>query len=163
LKTVRILEVRDDEVLVEMDSGVGKFKMENPRLEGFPFERLNPLQFVFYRFYLLEDAGKNVLVVAPTSSGKTGVAMLFMGGRGTYAVPTRALANEIYQNFVRVFGKDKVGLRTGDVFEEVLEDRDITVCTYESLANGLRTNKSWVKSPFVIDEIHHIYKERGVV
>lgn len=163
MKTVRILEVMGDEVLVEMGSGVGKFKMENPRLEGFPFERLNPLQFVFYRFYLLEDVGKNVLVVAPTSSGKTGVAMLFMGGMGTYAVPTRALANEIYQTFVRVFGKGKVGLRTGDVFEEVLEDRDITVCTYESLANGLRTNKSWVKAPFVIDEIHHIYKERGVV
>jgi len=163
MKIVKILEVRGDEVVVETNSGGGVFKLGDTKPEGFPFERLNPLQFVFYEFYFKEDAGKNVLVVAPTSAGKTGVAMLFMRGRGIYAVPTKALANEIYRTFVGIYGKERVGLRTGDVFEEILEDRDITVCTYESLANGLRTGKDWVKPPFVIDEIHHIYKERGVV
>ncbi len=163
MKKISILKVMGDKILLVKDTSEITLILDNLKPEGFPYKSLNPLQFVFYKFYIMESSRENVLVVAPTSSGKTGVALLFMGNRGVYAVPTRSLANEIYKTFVRIFGENRVGLRTGDVFEEILEDKDITVCTYESLANALRTNKVWVKAPVVIDEIHHIYKERGVV
>ncbi len=163
MKKISILEVIGDEILLVKDSIKMTLMLDSLKPEGFPYKSLNPLQFIFYKFYIMESSRENVLVVAPTSSGKTGVALLFMGNRGVYAVPTRSLANEIYKTFVSIFGENRVGLRTGDVFEEILEDKDITVCTYESLANALRTNKVWVKAPVVIDEIHHIYKERGVV
>ncbi len=128
--------------------------------EGFPFERLNPLQTVFYRTY----EGGNALVVAPTSSGKTGVGILFLKGKGVYATPTKALATEIYDKLVSLYGEGKVGLKTGDVFDEYDEgDRDLYVCTYESLANAFRTGKGWASGPVVLDEVHHIYKDRGVV
>lgn len=121
---------------------------------------MNPLQSAFYRTY---EGGRG-LVVAPTSSGKTGVGLLFLRGRGVYATPTKALASEIYGKFVSLYGKERVGLKTGDVFDEYDEgDRDLYVCTYESLANAFRTGKGWASGPVVLDEIHHIYKDRGVV
>jgi len=128
--------------------------------KDFPYERLNPLQTAFHRTY---EGGK-ALVIAPTSSGKTGVGMLFLRGRGVYATPTKALAREIYSHFVSVYGEENVGLKMGDVFDEYEEEpKSLYVSTYESLVNALRTSKEWVSKPVVLDEVHHIYKDRGVV
>ncbi len=154
--------------VVKLEKVAGKtVRLENGRRlilakapEGFPFDRLNALQTVFFRTY----EGGRALVVAPTSSGKTGVGMLFMRGRGTYAVPTKSLAVEIYRGFKEAWGDERVGLKIGDVFDEYDDgEKDVYVATYESLANAFRTSKGWVSAPVVLDEVHHIYKERGVV
>lgn len=164
LRNLVINDVKGKIIRVIVDNETLLYELkENINLPNFPFKSLNHLQSVFYETYIAKDLRENALVVAPTSSGKTGVAILFMNGRGTYAVPTKALANELYDKFVKFFGGDKVGLRTGDVFEEFITDKDIYICTYESLANSLRTNRNWVTLPIVLDEIHHIYKDRGVV
>jgi helicase len=58
-----------------------------------PFEYLNPLQTLFYKFY----KGGNALVSAPTSAGKTGIALIFFHnrrGRLVYTAPTKALVTE---------------------------------------------------------------------
>ncbi len=161
LKILVMKDVSKSRITVSLGSQNLHYTIKKAKLDYFPFDTLNPLQTVFYETY---KSSENALIVAPTSSGKTGVALLFMKGRGTYAVPTKALANEIYGKFSKFFGKDKVGLKTGDVFEELeTEDKDIYVCTYESLANALRLKKKWVSPPLIIDEIHHIFKDRGVV
>lgn len=161
MKVLIMKDVSKNRITVSLGSQDLHYTIKEAKLDYFPFDTLNPLQTVFYETY---KSSENALVVAPTSSGKTGVALLFMKGKGTYAVPTKALANEIYSKFSKFFGEDKVGLRTGDVFEELeTDDKDIYVCTYESLANALRLKKKWVSPPLIIDEIHHIFKDRGVV
>ncbi|NPB04394.1 MAG: DEAD/DEAH box helicase [Thermotogae bacterium] len=155
MRLVELKGVRNGEVVL----GDGRSFRLAEAPEWFPYGKLNPLQTLFWRTY----KGGRALVVAPTSSGKTGVGMLFLRDRGVYAAPTKSLATEIYEKFVKVYGEKKVALKTGDVFDEYEDERDLYVCTYESLANALRTGKDWARPPIVLDEVHHIYKERGIV
>ena len=63
-------------------------------------------------------AGRDVVVHAPTGSGKTYVFELLypsLKGQAVYTVPTRALANDKYAEW-RAAGWD-VGITTGDVSE----------------------------------------------
>src|SRR5438045_8486670 len=66
------------------------------------------------------DAGRSVLVAAPTGSGKTVVAeyavarALADGGKAFYTTPLKALSNQKYGDLVRRHGHARVGLLTGD-------------------------------------------------
>ncbi|MEO0223867.1 MAG: DEAD/DEAH box helicase [candidate division WOR-3 bacterium] len=126
------------------------------------FKYLNPLQTVFYKFY---NSG-SALIATPTSSGKTVCALHFIQshkGFKVYTTPTKALANEVYKFFKKVF--PNVDLRTGDVIEEAYEIKsDIVVCTYESLVLSLR-NKGWgyYADAVVVDEIHFVFTNRGTI
>ena len=61
------------------------------------FEYLNPLQSKFLPY--LEDDNTNIVVAAPTSSGKTLIAELFaarailQGNKALYIAPMKALAD----------------------------------------------------------------------
>jgi len=86
--------------------------------------------------------GKNMIVSAPTSSGKTLVgeiavlAALRAGTRAVYLVSHKALADQKYQDFVSRFGEKatspiaSVGLNTGDRAEGNI-DAQLMVATYE--------------------------------
>ncbi len=131
----------------------------NPKLD---FKYLNPLQTVFYKFYKSGCA----LIATPTSSGKTVCALHFIQshkGFKIYTTPTKALANEVYKFFKKIFSN--VDLRTGDIIEEAYEIKsDIVVCTYESLLLSLR-NKGWGynANAIVVDEIHFVFTNRGTI
>src|ERR1044072_3416771 len=67
------------------------------------------------------DRGRGgVLVSAPTSSGKTIVAeyaifrALREGSKVLYTTPLKALSNQKYHDFVRIYGESMVGLVTGE-------------------------------------------------
>ena len=66
------------------------------------------------------DAGRSVLVSAPTGSGKTLVAdhavdtALASGRRAFYTTPIKALSNQKYRDMRRRLGARNVGLLTGD-------------------------------------------------
>ncbi|MBM41610.1 MAG: hypothetical protein CL483_06775, partial [Acidobacteria bacterium] len=108
------------------------------------------------------DAGRSVLVAAPTSSGKTVVAehavalALQSGGRAFYTAPIKALSNQKFRDLGGLFGKDQVGLMTGD--QVVIPEAPAVVMTTEVLRNmlyaraGALAGLQWV----VLDEVHFL-------
>jgi len=115
---------------------------------------------------------EDVLVTAPTGSGKTWIAreeirrLLAAGKRAWYTTPLKALTNSKYVEFSKEFGEDKVGILTGDRKEK--PDAPLIVGTTEvyrnQLFDALRTGED-VRTDFVIlDEAHYLADEdRGHV
>ena len=94
-------------------------------------------------------AGCDVVVNAPTGSGKTLVFELMIGGmrgRAVYTVPTRALANDKYAEWAAK-GWD-VGIETGDVVER--PNARVVVATLETQRRRLLAGKG--PDLLVVDE-----------
>ncbi|MFD3516498.1 DEAD/DEAH box helicase [Streptomyces sp. NPDC058657] len=116
------------------------------------------------------EAGKGVLVAAPTGSGKTIVGefavhlALTQGGKCFYTTPIKALSNQKYQDLARRYGADKVGLLTGD--NSVNADAPVVVMTTEVLRNMLYAgSQSLLGLAYVVmDEVHYLSDRfRGAV
>jgi ATP-dependent RNA helicase HelY len=115
---------------------------------------------------------EDVLVTAPTGSGKTWIAreeirrLLDDGKRAWYTTPLKALTNSKYLEFSQEFGEENVGILTGDRKEN--SDAPLIVGTTEiyrnQLFDALRTGEQ-VRTDFVIlDEAHYLAdQDRGHV
>ena len=83
--------------------------------------------------------GNDVLVTAPTGTGKTAIAEYiitknFLDGKKTfYTTPLKALSNEKFAEFQKLYGKENVGLLTGDT--KINIDAPIMVMTAEIYKN----------------------------
>ena len=114
----------------------------------------------------------DVLVTAPTGSGKTWIAreeirrLLADGKRAWYTTPLKALTNSKYTEFSNEFGAENVGILTGDRKENY--SAPLIVGTTEiyrnQLFDALRQGEQ-VRTDFVIlDEAHYLAdEERGHV
>ena len=107
------------------------------------------------------DAGRSVLVSAPTGSGKTVVAdhaldlALAAGRRAFYTTPIKALSNQKYRDLCRRLGPQRVGLLTGD--NVVAGDADVVVMTTEVLRNMLCAGAVDDRlGAVVLDEVHYL-------
>ena len=108
------------------------------------------------------DAGRSVLVSAPTGSGKTIIAehavmaAIRSGGRAFYTTPIKALSNQKFHDLVAVHGSDRVGLLTGDT--SINGDASIVVMTTEVLRNMIHSRSGGLEGLryVVLDEVHYL-------
>jgi ATP-dependent RNA helicase HelY len=108
------------------------------------------------------EAGKGVLVAAPTGSGKTVVGefavhlALEVGGKCFYTTPIKALSNQKYVELVNRYGTDQVGLLTGD--NTINGEAPIVVMTTEVLRNMLYAGSPTLLglAYVVMDEVHYL-------
>ena len=135
------------------------------------------------------EAGRSVLVAAPTGTGKTLIAdylvesVLADGGHIVYTAPIKALSNQKYREYTELLGRDAVGLITGDIV--INPYAPLRIMTTEILRNillqepldvaGVDETKTWTASTtqirdldelraVIVDEIHFIDDpERGTV
>ncbi|HCA87907.1 MAG TPA: RNA helicase [Streptomyces sp.] len=116
------------------------------------------------------EAGKGVLVAAPTGSGKTIVGefavhlALTQGRKCFYTTPIKALSNQKYNDLVKRYGADKVGLLTGD--NSVNSEAPVIVMTTEVLRNMLYAGSQALLGlgHVVMDEVHYLSDRfRGAV
>ncbi|HAF22486.1 MAG TPA: hypothetical protein DCK93_06165 [Blastocatellia bacterium] len=140
--------------------GIGTPGAQTFKPDPFQLEALAALEF------------EDVLVTAPTGSGKTWIAreeirrLLDAGRRAWYTTPLKALTNSKYQEFTEEFGSDRVGILTGDRKDN--SDAPLLVGTteiyrnqlFDSLRGGSDVNADLV----VLDEAHYLADEdRGHV
>lgn len=108
------------------------------------------------------DAGRSVVVAAPTGSGKTYVAEHAIaaarnaGRRALYTTPIKALSNQKFTDLRSWLGADHVGLLTGD--NSINGDASAVVMTTEVLRNMLYAEpERLATTDFVImDEVHYL-------
>ena len=121
------------------------------------------------------NAGRSVVVCAPTGSGKTLIGeyaiyrALNNNGRVFYTTPLKALSNQKWRDFGQQFGNQNVGLLTGDT--SINRDAPILVMTTEIFRNMLYgtpigevgTSLVGVEA-VVLDECHYMNdRQRGTV
>lgn len=128
---------------------------------------LDPFQRTACR--ALED-GHSVLVCAPTGAGKTVVGefavhlALASGGKCFYTTPIKALSNQKFADLTERYGRDSVGLLTGD--QSINPDAPVVVMTTEVLRNMLYASSDALRglSYVVMDEVHYLADRfRGAV
>lgn len=146
--------------LNELLGGIGAPKPQPFKPDPFQLEALAALEF------------EDVLVTAPTGSGKTWIAreeirrLLEAGKRAWYTTPLKALTNSKYQEFGEEFGAERVGILTGDRKEN--SDAPLIVGTTEIFRNqlfdALRGSEDVRVDLVIFDEAHYLGDEdRGHV
>jgi ATP-dependent RNA helicase HelY len=144
----------------ELLSGIGVPPRSEFKPDDFQLEALEAIEH------------EDVLVTAPTGSGKTWIAseeirrLLDQGKRAWYTTPLKALTNSKYIEFSNMFGTEKVGILTGDRKENT--DAPLIVGTTEiyrnQLFDALRSGEQVGTDFVILDEAHYLADEdRGHV
>jgi superfamily II RNA helicase len=108
------------------------------------------------------DEDNNVIVSAPTGSGKTLIAAygvdraLERGDKAFYTTPLKALSNQKFVELIARYGDENVGLLTGD--SAIRAHAPVVVMTTEVLRNMLLTKSPLLEGlgAVILDEVHFL-------
>ncbi|MCF8528364.1 MAG: DEAD/DEAH box helicase [Aquiluna sp.] len=140
------------------------------KLEAFASELRFPLDDFQEKSCRALESGSGVLVAAPTGAGKTivGEFAIYLavqsGQKVFYTTPIKALSNQKFAELTAKYGKEKVGLLTGDTNNN--SDAQIVVMTTEVLRNMIYANSQSLRDLgfVVMDEVHYLADRfRGAV
>ncbi|MEG6513724.1 DEAD/DEAH box helicase [Desulforamulus ruminis] len=146
---------------------VGK---KRPRRAAAPPALTGPVELDDFQKQAIQAAlvGRNVLVAAPTGTGKTVIAerlieaVIERGKAAVYTSPLKALSNQKFVDFRQVFGEDMVGLVTGDI--SINPYAPLLIMTTEIFRNRCFSEPEGLDdiACVVFDEIHYLDDpERG--
>ena len=116
------------------------------------------------------ERGESVVVTAPTGAGKTLIAeaavnlVIGRGARAFYTAPIKALSNQKFSDFRRIYGEAGVGLLTGD--NVINGEAPLVVMTTEVLRNMIYSDSPPLEDlgVVVLDEVHYLQdRSRGSV
>src|SRR5690625_1638699 len=116
------------------------------------------------------EGGRGVLDRAPTGAGQAVVGefavhlALVAGGKCFYTTPIKALSNQKHNDLVARYGRERIGLLTGD--QSVNAGAPVVVMTTEVLRNMLYADSPALQglSHVVMDEVHFLAdRMRGAV
>jgi len=132
-----------------------------------PSFQLDPFQLQAIEWIEKEHS---LLVSAPTGSGKTLIAeravekALARGEQVIYTAPIKALSNQKFRDFQEHFGKETVGILTGDV--SINSGAPLLIMTTEIYRNCLFENAERIQKIgwVIFDEVHYLDDaQRGTV
>ncbi len=110
--------------------------------------------------------GENVVVDAPTTAGKTRVVEEFFkinvgnpSFRAAYTAPVKSLSNDKMREFSEMFGRENVGIATGDIKENL--NAPIVVATLESYRNSLLGVEPDLGRSLVVFDEYHFMQDSG--
>lgn len=110
--------------------------------------------------------GESVVVDAPTTAGKTRIVEAFFkmnltkpGFRAAYTAPVKSLSNDKLREFSEMFGRDNVGIATGDIKENL--QAPIVVATLESYRNSLLGVEPDLGRSLVVFDEYHFMQDVG--
>ena len=114
---------------------------------------------------ILKD--NDVIVTAPTGTGKTAIALYAISKnmdndeKTFYTTPLKALSNEKFRSFQNIYGKENVGLLTGDT--KINPEAPIVVMTTEVYRNMVLSDRFNNDNPLldnlktvIFDELHYL-------
>ncbi len=108
--------------------------------------------------------GKNVVVDAPTTAGKTRAVEVFFRlhigqpqFRAAYTAPVKSLSNDKLREFSDMFGAENVGIATGDIKENL--GAPIVVTTLETYRNSLLGVEPDLGRRLVIFDEYHFMQD----
>jgi len=157
---------------------LARFDFPQDMIEGWieaGIENLLPIQNKAIQQYRLFQ-GNNLIISAPTSSGKTFIGELaavhnaLQGNKSVYLVPTKALAEEKFQAFKRFYGRCGIEVVISTRDHKEYDDRlasgnfDIAIIVFEKFFQLLNTAGNLISeiSMVVIDEMQLLADpERG--
>lgn len=110
--------------------------------------------------------GANVIVDAPTTAGKTRVVEAYIeahindpGFRACYTCPVKSLSNDKLREFREKYGKELIGIATGDIKENL--DAPVVIATLESYRNSLLGVEPDLDRSLVIFDEYHFLQDAG--
>jgi len=128
-----------------------------------------PFQADIYQKAAAENLykGNDVIVTAPTGTGKTAIAHYIInknmedGKKTFYTTPLKALSNDKIREFQKIYGKENVGLITGD--KKINKDAPVVIMTTEVYRNMVVQDQLKERNPLldnlktvVFDELHYL-------
>lgn len=160
-------------------TGLSYYQTLNDNYFNLPIDKSTgkPFQPDIYQKAAAENLykGNDVIVTAPTGTGKTAIAHYVInknledGKKTFYTAPLKALSNDKIREFQKIYGAENVGLITGD--KKVNKDAPIVIMTTEVYRNMVINDALKQENPMldnlqtvVFDELHYLGDEdRGSV